>query len=157
MQKNKCLSVGCKSIAGILFGVLSLVGCGVPATNSGAVDPLMVVTSTPELLSTTPSPMSEMTGGIVGRITHPDGTPIVGARIIPKPISLDDPNAPIKSRGAATNDKGEYRVGYPPGTYDLQIYSRAGEVIATQRVVVKLHERVTVDIVIPSLGITSTP
>jgi hypothetical protein len=67
--------------------------------------------------------------GVVGRVTTPDGTPVVGAWIECR--SLDRPSPPIPDVAVVTGADGRYQWPLPPGRYECRAVadgreSRAG-------------------------------
>jgi hypothetical protein len=80
--------------------------------------------------------------GVKGRVTAPDGSPIVNALVQPK--SLDDPSTPIPEIAILTDEDGRYKWRLFPGEYEISV-SAEGYQPAIKRATVKAGQAAMLD------------
>lgn len=61
----------------------------------------------------------ELAEGVTGRITTDDGSPVVGAMIVPESLEADAP--PIPEIAITSDVNGEYEWPLPPGSYEVSV------------------------------------
>jgi hypothetical protein len=86
--------------------------------------------------------------GVEGRVTRPDGEPIVGAFVQAR--SLDDPAPPIPEIAIVTDEDGRYAWPLEPGRYQISV-SSDGYRSARKSVSFRAGEVKTLDFVLQPL------
>jgi hypothetical protein len=91
--------------------------------------------------------LTNQTGQIVGRFLLPDGSPAAGFTFDCKPV-FDLPGGRA-TLGMASGPDGHFTCGGPPGTYQIEVYSKAGTgVIGTAQVDITARDVVTINLTI---------
>jgi hypothetical protein len=91
---------------------------------------------------------SRATEGVRGRVTAPDGHPVVNVLVQPK--SLDEPRNRIPEMAVMTDQSGGYLWPLLPGAYELTV-SAEGYRAASKQVTVRPETLATLDFVLEPL------
>jgi len=91
--------------------------------------------------------LTNQTGQISGHFLLPDGSPAAGFTFDCKPLFEQPGGRP--TLGMASGPAGQFACGGAPGTYQIEVYSKAGTgVIGTQQVAIRAREVVTLTLTI---------
>ena len=82
--------------------------------------------------------------GVAGTVASADGSPVVGAAVVPRPLSA----VPLLASGDSfTDSQGNYRLLLPPGVYNIDVV--AGDaLLANQQIEVRPQQITKMDLTI---------